>query len=550
MDCDIDKTGCVFFLFEEMNNLTTRTLIDRLRITVPEVKQAWLADDSAGGGTIGSLHEWFLQLSAEGKKYGYFVNGSKSWLIVKDPGKMEEAKEVFGDTVKITQDGKRHLGAVIGSHEYKDLYCQNMVDDWMGELEKLTDIAQSQPQAAYIALTKAYKSKFTYFMRTIDGFEDYVSPIDALLREKFLPTIFDLETPLESPLSELVTLSPKFGGLGIPSLQRDSTSQFNASKVITKNHVNSIVEQSSVMKIPAKPIEKIKLDLKQQKAEKIQKMMEEVDKDLPDDTLRQIEQTRDKGASSWLNAIPYEEHGFSLNKQEFRDSLRLRYNVRLKNLPQKCGCDHNFSVDHALSCKKGGFVAQRHDNVRDLLIRCLTKVSRNVEGEPHMIPLDNESFSLKSANKTEEARLDIKVGGFWSRGVNAFFDVRVTHVNSQSNQGKTTDKIFEEQENEKKRHYNQRVIDVEQGTFTPLVFGTNGGFGGECDKFIKKLAEKMAVKSDESYASVITWLRTKLSFSILKSVNTCVRGSRRPFKTTPPQEPIGDFTLNAAMTRL
>ena len=94
------------------------------------------------------------------------------------------------------------------------------------------------------------------------------------------------------------------------------------------------------------------------------------------------------------------------------------------------------------------------------------------------------------------------------------------------------------------------MIDVEKGTFTPLVFGTNGGFGGECDKFIKKLAEKMAVKSDESYASVITWLRTKLSFSILKSVNTCVRGSRRPFKTTPPQEPIGDFTLNAAMTRL
>ena len=88
------------------------------------------------------------------------------------------------------------------------------------------------------------------------------------------------------------------------------------------------------------------------------------------------------------------------------------------------------------------------------------------------------------------------------------------------------------------------MIDVEQGTFTPLVFGTNGGFGGECDNFI------MAVKSDESYASVITWLRTKLSFSILKSVNTCVRGSRRPFKTTPPQKPIGDFTLNAAMTRL
>jgi hypothetical protein len=49
---------------------------------VPEVKQVWLADDSAGGGKIKSLHEWFKLLSLEGKKFGYLVNGSKSWLIV------------------------------------------------------------------------------------------------------------------------------------------------------------------------------------------------------------------------------------------------------------------------------------------------------------------------------------------------------------------------------------------------------------------------------------------------------------------------------------
>ena len=146
--------------------------------------------------------------------------------------------------------------------------------------------------------------------------------------------------------------------------------------------------------------------------------------------------------------------------------------------------------------------------------------------------------------------MDIKVGGFSSRGENAFFDVCVMHVNSQSNQDKSTEKIFESHENEKKRHYNQRVIDVEQGTFTPLVFGTNGGFGKECDQFIKKLAEKMALKSDESYASVITWLRTKLSFCILKSVNTCVRGSRQPFKNNLTDQQIGDFRLNASMAGL
>ena len=102
----------------------------------------------------------------------------------------------------------------------------------------------------------------------------------------------------------------------------------------------------------------------------------------------------------------------------------------------------------------------------------------------------------------------------------------------------------------KTRQYNQRVIDVEHGTFTPLVFGTNGGFGKECEIFIAKLAEKLSYKSDESYASVITWLRTKLSFSILKSVNLCVRGSRSPFKNPYQVQEMEDFRLNTRLAEI
>ena len=57
--------------------------------------------------------------------------------------------------------------------------------------------------------------------------------------------------------------------------------------------------------------------------------------------------------------------------------------------------------------------------------------------------------------------MDIKAGGFWSRGVTAIFDGRVTHVNSKCNQSKTTPTIFKEQEDEKKRKYQQRALDVE-----------------------------------------------------------------------------------------
>ena len=112
-----------------------------------------------------------------------------------------------------------------------------------------------------------------------------------------------------------------------------------------------------------------------------------------------------------------------------------------------------------------------------------------------MIPLDNETFCLRSTNTSNEIRLDLKTGSFWSNGVNAFFDVRVRHVNSQTNQGLTTEKIFEKHENEKKRLYNQQILYVEHRTFTPLVFGTNGGMGEECSLFLKKLTEKQSFKT-------------------------------------------------------
>ena len=104
-------------------------------------------------------------------------------------------------------------------------------------------------------------------------------------------------------------------------------------------------------------------------------------------------------------------------------------------------------------------MAQRHDGVRNLLTSLISKVCTNVEVEPQLQPLDNARFNLRSAVTSPEARLDFKAEGFWSRGVTAFFDFRVTHVNSKCNQGKGTSTIFKEQEGEKKREYKQRVLD-------------------------------------------------------------------------------------------
>ena len=135
-----------------------------LRTSTPGVKQVWLTDGSAGSGQILPLYNWDNHLSQEGKKYGYLVNGSKSWLIIKTDVPSDEANKVFGDEVNITAEGQHHFEAVIGSQEFKDQYCREKVLGWKGEIKARSEIARSQPHTAYTVFTKGYKSKFIYFM--------------------------------------------------------------------------------------------------------------------------------------------------------------------------------------------------------------------------------------------------------------------------------------------------------------------------------------------------------------------------------------------------
>ena len=97
----------------------------------------------------------------------------------------------------------------------------------------------------------------------------------------------------------------------------------------------------------------------------------------------------------------------------------------------------------------------------------------------------------------------MKAEGFWTLGVTAFFDVRVTHVNFRTDKGKQAATIFREQENEKRRKYNQRVMDVEMETFTPLLINTNEGMGADSQNFLRALGEKISRKRNESYTPTL-----------------------------------------------
>ena len=149
----------------------------------------------------------------------------------------------------------------------------------------------------------------------------------------------------------------------------------------------------------------------------------------------------------------------------------------------------------------------------------------DLELEPVLQVVTGETLN-HGANKVPDARLDIHARGFWERQISAFFDFRMCHSNADSYRDLTPKQIYKKHENEKKRHYAEIVMEIEQERFTPLVFTTTGGMADECVKYHNRLAELIAYKKGESYSSAISWIRAKVSFAIVRSAILCLRGSR------------------------
>ena len=93
-------------------------------------------------------------------------------------------------------------------------------------------------------------------------------------------------------------------------------------------------------------------------------------------------------------------------------------------------------------------------------------------------------------------------------------------------------------EAEKKRQYNDRIINVVRGTSTPLVFSITGAMVKEAGSALKQLAHRVSVKQGESYFAVMGLLRCRISFSFIRSAIACLRGTRQRVVTQEDDNPI------------
>ena len=386
-----------------------------------------------------------------GPYLGYYPNAGKCWLVTK-PDKEETARSIVEETaINITTEGRKHLGAALGSRSYLEQSVNGIVEEWVGQVTKLAEFALSQPQA----ITGHYCTQGE---------------------------------------RELLALPVRMGGMGLTNPSQEAASEYVAFVTISGPLAQRI--KSQVHEPPDETeIHAAQREICQVKNRYLKEKRDQVKGSVSGKTLRAVDLATQKGASSWLSIVPIRDMNFDLNKSEFRDAVKLRYDWDVPDMPSVCVCGNHFNVDHAMICKRGGFVIQRHNELRDLQAEMLRMVCSGVETEPVLQDITGEELN---------------------RGAN-------TDLNQ----------IYRQHETEKKRQYASRVLEVEQATFTPLVFSTTGGMAAECKRYHSRLAELLATKKGESYATTMSWIRARVSFALLGSALLCLRGSRAKRRNPP-----------------
>ena len=361
-------------------------------------KHVAYADDFIGAGRIEDLKKWWDLIRRHGPPLGYTPNPEKSVLVVKKDAK-ELADQIFGGSnIPINTEGAKHLGAIIGSPEFKKSHIENIIAQWENELLNLTEIAKSEPQAAYSNFIYSVRQSWNFAMRTMEGLENYLTPLEEAISKKFLPTLLGCQV---SPIyRKLMALPPKLGGMGIINPTKAAPEEFKNSVKMTKHLKKLIIEQNKYGDIDKNAVKDIRRTISKEREKNQKEELQRIlDNQLQLPEKKKIQMCLEKGASNWLTALPLKDAGFSLNKLEFRDGILLRYGINISGLPDCCACGEEFTCDHAMICKTGGFVSLRHNELRDITGKLMSEVCKNVETEPQLQPLTGEKLRYETSNR-------------------------------------------------------------------------------------------------------------------------------------------------------
>jgi hypothetical protein len=194
----------------------------------------------------------------------------------------------------------------------------------------------------------------------------HFSPLEVAIRTKFLPALLGIAAlDLDGEFWELLTHGVKTGGIAIWNPVDTTVHVREMSLRATSHLVTSMVDKDAHLNLEdhCECVVRWGQYGRMARLGHEQKFIDARGVDKPAVKRRDI---LAGAAGLWLSVIPNHFNGNSLSAEEFRENLRLRYNLLPLDMPQLCnGCGAPMTVEHALCCKVSGLVHIRHDDVVD-----------------------------------------------------------------------------------------------------------------------------------------------------------------------------------------
>ena len=126
-------------------------------------------------------------------------------------------------------------------------------------------------------------------------------------------------------------------------------------------------------------------------------------------------------------------------------------------------------------------------------------------------------------------------------------NIRVFNLYAASNRSTSLATCYTKHEKEKKRTYEQRVLNVEHASFVPVVLSSTGGVYKCASALYKRVASVQSSKTNEPNNKIIASVHCRISFALLRPSVICLRGERRVFPSPDPSTSVALTAAEAAI---
>ena len=173
--------------------------------------------------------------------------------------------------------------------------------------------------------------KFTFFLRTVLDISDYLLPIEETLKSRFIPAIIGGHICSDAERA-LLAFPVKFGGLELQNLCEVANTELLNSKEITIDLHENVITQNTDFPIDSEKTKTIKNESKRRKISNYKIKLEELMNSM-NEKMKRNDISNETGSSNWLSVVPIREFNYVLRKQQFWDSIRIRYGWPVPGLP-------------------------------------------------------------------------------------------------------------------------------------------------------------------------------------------------------------------------